>query len=1215
MDRVLFSITCTTCEARLNVRDASAVGTIVNCPKCESMVQVTAPPGWQAPSEEPVQQEKPDPRAPAPRVEKPRRQPAEPPTPKPERTAASKSQAEAQPSSPAGSEEPAPKPPAKPKKSPSKKAAGASAAGVAASAAAASGSEPPPATTTPSAEASPPEPAEFDGTAEMDAPPVQQPVEMEALPGSPVTQWASPAEATMRRWLVWGAGPAAGLVMVLGIWTLFFSGNAAEPQPAPNPPGPEVIDTGGGQPVPTPLPEFDVHWVPDSPQFVLSLDIADNEAVGQLSSLLKAVPALNQAIVSELFQGFGLKPNAVDHLNWSSADLSDWSGTGVVVIRLAEGQSTAPLRSAGAALSWQVEGIEFRRLDRPTWSRAYAVLDERTLVTGEEGILRQLAERAEGHADLGLLDPLLNAAPTDADFFVALELRAAAQAGWPMPAQWLDVWPQGRDAWQVIWGLPSALSLSFDHDDLALAELGLLCDGDTVADKVRVALEQWIPQAESVLSTRIKGLPASVEAGEIPAESAAVYRTALNGASAALASSRLEVFNRCVWLRADCGGNSSAWAAAAAGSRAAMRADWYEAARACDEASHGRLHGAVTEYSQVEKKAPAGAINSGALPPESVLSWLTSMLPYLGHEQWAKDLDRSYSWDSRKNRPVTMRTLGAVQNPAVGVRETASGYPVSHYVGVAGIGAGAADLSRDDPRAGIFGYRESRPLSNVPDGASNTIATAGVTDGLGSWASGGAPTVRAFTQQPYINGPDGFGSGQPGGMYVGMADGSARFLSANIDPTVLEHLATAAGGETVPVFEPPTEPVVKVEPEPAMPPDTVPAPAETPDVSEPEEPVVEPGPNTVVEVAERLQGPLPGVVMTNTPLRQAIRAIENYGSVLVTLDLDTMSASGVPLDKPVSLHLTEATVGTALARVLASCGLKAVVRDNQVWVTGAGQASELMQTVPYSVSDLALPGLTSAADLASWLPRLIAPETWQTNGGQGTVEVKGGALKVRQTGAVHLEVLVFCERLRVARGLSPRSGRPAERFPLTPRRVRAATILGQPITVNFFRPTALERVLDELDRAGAAQIAVNWLALAAEGKSPSLPTSLTGSQIPLSDALNRMLEPHGLDYRAVDGRTIEVTTRAAADAHFEREFYPIGDLVIGGQAAEALTARLCEEIEVGGWESSGGEGVVVFDEPSRHLIVLQTQRGQVAVGRWLNGLRAEQKAARDAAKD
>ncbi len=955
--------------------------------------------------------------------------------------------------------------------------------------------------------------------------------------------------------------------------------------------------------------DYDDRWVPDSPEFVLNLEIADCNAAGQLAPLLKTSPPLQRAIVQELFQGFGLNADAVERLSWSSPDLSSWSDTAVVVIVLAEGQSTEKLRTAGTALDWQVGDLKFRQLGRPSWDRAFAVLDDRTIVTGEGGLLRQVAERAAGRADLGLLQPLLTAAPAESDFFLALNLQAAAAARWPMPTEWFDVWPQGRDAWRLIWKLPSALSFSFDREDLALAELGLLCDGDTVADKVRVALEQWIPQAKSVLSARVAGLPASIQSGEIPAELAKPYRQSLEGGVAALASAHLEVAHRCVWVRADCGRNGAAWTVALASSTAAMQADWYRAARSVDEVLQGRLQEALGRYEQAEQKAPPGAINSGPLPPEKVLSWYTAILPQLGHESWAQDLNTSYSWDSPKNRSVTMRPLEAVQNPAVTVRATPSGFPVTHYVGVAGIGPDAADLPRSDPRAGIFGYRESRRLTDIPDGASNTIATVGVSDQLGSWASGGRATVRGFTQTPYINGPDGFGSGQPGGMVVGMADGSARFLSVDTDPIILEQLATAAGGEPVALPAPASNNVVRVEPQPSPPEETKPAAENGSTPDQPKQPTGNPDEDEVDEtdLLVRLQTPLPGIAIANAPLNQTVRSIEDFGALTVTFDVDTMSALGIPLNKPVSVHVTETTLGQALDAVLTSCGLKPLLRDNGVWVTGVGQATDAPRSVQYSVADLT--AKTPATELASWIRRMIAPETWQETGGAGTIQVKDDTLEITQTGAVHLQILNFCERLRVARGLAPRSGQPAARFTLVPRRVRAAALLDQPVSVNFFRPTPLRRVLTELERTSEVQISVNWLALQSEGKGPTLSAVLTVAQTPLGEALTQMLDPLGLAYRAVDAQTIEVTTRAAADGHFEREFYPIRDLLDAGKNAPNLIAHL-RQVGKGSWNSEGGKGFVQFDEPSRRLIVFQTQPNQAEIGRLLDAMRSEHKAAK-----
>lgn len=51
MEKFLFAVTCTTCQAKLRVRDFAAVGSIVHCPKCQSMVLIQPPAGWTPPAE------------------------------------------------------------------------------------------------------------------------------------------------------------------------------------------------------------------------------------------------------------------------------------------------------------------------------------------------------------------------------------------------------------------------------------------------------------------------------------------------------------------------------------------------------------------------------------------------------------------------------------------------------------------------------------------------------------------------------------------------------------------------------------------------------------------------------------------------------------------------------------------------------------------------------------------------------------------------------------------------------------------------------------------------------------------------------------------------------------------------------------------------------------------------------------------------------------
>ena len=89
-------------------------------------------------------------------------------------------------------------------------------------------------------------------------------------------------------------------------------------------------------------------------------------------------------------------------------------------------------------------------------------------------------------------------------------------------------------------------------------------------------------------------------------------------------------------------------------------------------------------------------------------------------------------------------------------------------------------------------------IRDITDGTSNTMMVGDAVDPVPSYLNG-ALSIRGLTQEPYINGPDGFGSHHVGGMQVLFADGSVRFIS-NIDGQVMEALTTIGGGELVPNF-------------------------------------------------------------------------------------------------------------------------------------------------------------------------------------------------------------------------------------------------------------------------------------------------------------------------------------------------------------------------------------------------------------------------------
>jgi hypothetical protein len=203
---------------------------------------------------------------------------------------------------------------------------------------------------------------------------------------------------------------------------------------------------------------------------------------------------------------------------------------------------------------------------------------------------------------------------------------------------------------------------------------------------------------------------------------------------------------------------------------------------------------AMHNYHDTFQTFPEGTVPNEKLKSDERLSWITKLLPFVDQAALYEKIDFEEGWEDEPNAMLMMTRLPVLQNPSSS--EPPGKYGTTNYVGIAGVGKDAPELPASSPRAGIFGYNRGTKLQDVRDGTSNTMA---ITDGKegGPWGAGGKATIRALTEKPYINGPDGIGGPHVGGISAALADGSVRFISQNIDPKTFEALATINGGELI----------------------------------------------------------------------------------------------------------------------------------------------------------------------------------------------------------------------------------------------------------------------------------------------------------------------------------------------------------------------------------------------------------------------------------
>lgn len=1169
MEKALFPITCTTCQARLVVRDASAIGQIHECPRCGSLVRVVPPDGWVDPSSQQAEREV----IPAAEVG------AVPILLDP-------------PSFPPTAAEPV----------------GAGAPSVLASAA-------------------------------------------EAAPGGenaiPIagTGAAWLEKAAWGKWLLLASVSAVGLAVAASAISIRLIHRAAVSRPTAVTQRP-VESPQNGQPAVTPpqeaLPDrLQRRWLPDRTTLLISLWPAQLAADPNSSRLLDQAGEVWQKSFGAVMRSLGLRLEDIRRITWAATDLAAWPEQSVAVVELSAGRNTAGLARIGEAADFGLAGVTCRRLLSVAWPHPLAVVDRQTVVTGDEALLRHLAGRSEIHLQSIPLERLSKAMAPEADFLLLLDLAAARRANWRLPAALWDFWPAGKQPWHVLWELPDGLGCAWRCGDHLRGELAWVCEGETAAEKARAALDEFMPAAKNSLPAQIEAIPQRLKAGQFTVTVAGQYEFLLKQAFAGMQAARWEVSDGIVWMRVDWGELPAALWAAALDSGPTVWADWLSAARTADEATHRRLLAGLGGYQKAEGRFPAGAAGGALLPPETRLSWIATLLPYYDHADWHRKLEFGYPWNGPQNRPVSRRPLPEVINPALGPEVTEAGFPVTHYVGVAGVGEDAGQLAPDHPRAGMFGYGRGTRPGEITKGAANTIALLGVSGRLGAWAAGGEPTVRALTRPPYVNGPDGFGSGQPDGMLAGMADGSVRFISKQVDPHVLEQLATIRGSDSAaalalgPKADParPAPAPAKLNPHPQDETSGEPSPGaealgprnsgaagesngrpQGQERSPTQRGTTSPGAKKAVrgpesarpatipapaEVTARLAAPIAAVELKDVPLLRAVRLLSSMGNVPMTFDPDPLLELEVTLSDPVTVRLSQTTVGQALEVIVSGRGLVYAVESGQVVITSPASYRETLRPRRYTVSDLTGGDPAALAEMAALVQRLVVPDSWRANGGRGTLNAEAGVLQVVQTEAVHHHILTFCEKLRTARGRPLRSRLDPDRFLLTTRLDQAKQILDRTVTVNFHEPTPLAAILAYLEELTQADILIDGPALSAAGQPVDRKATLKAEKRPLAAALDELLTPLGLAYRVIDAETLQVTSRKALQARLELEFYPVATALAKGETGPALAERIKSRLAGATWSDAGGPGVVYFDKPSGCLIVLQSQPVHAAIQQLL----------------
>lgn len=334
---------------------------------------------------------------------------------------------------------------------------------------------------------------------------------------------------------------------------------------------------------------------------------------------------------------------------------------------------------------------------------------------------------------------------------------------------------------------------------------------------------------------------------------------------------------------------------------------------------------------------------------------------------------------------------------------------------------------------------------------------------------------------------------------------------------------------------------------------------------------------------------------TEMPLARFVDTLSDMAGVPITLDPVTLELNGLSPRTPISTNAADVTLETVLREAFEKQRLELV--DDDTHIAAALANADEVRAVDFEVKDLV--SGTGAGPIAKLIEQFVAPQTWKANGGKGTIEVQGTNLHITQSLTARREALIFCERLRLARGLPLKSKFPAALLTVDSPYEKIRATLSRPTTFTFLAWTPLADVLRQWQETTNVTILVDWPALRDVELTPTTPVACSTVERPWTEALDGVLEPLGLGWWASDSQTIQVTSRDALDRIERVEFYAIpkemrAEAGTGSSLVAAIKKQISDDLAD---KAKTDSTRVELDEKSGRLIV----RATPAVQRYLSG--------------
>jgi len=371
------------------------------------------------------------------------------------------------------------------------------------------------------------------------------------------------------------------------------------------------------------------------------------------------------------------------------------------------------------------------------------------------------------------------------------------------------------------------------------------------------------------------------------------------------------------------------------------------------------------------------------------------------------------------------------------------------------------------------------------------------------------------------------------------------------------------------------------------------------------------------------------------PLAEVAARIAREHGFNVLLDHNALKDRRANEETPLNFDCDGVPLGAGLRFMLGQHDLNFVLpedTDNVLVITSNDVAKGKLIVRVYKVPELIEPANefsqvpADSTEIVQMITSVIAPPTWNSNGGTGSIACVGQTLVVSQTEDVQNQIAGLLAALDTSRRQQKTLlGGPPIRIE-APDVQRADEIIRRRLAerVGFqFRKAPLTDVVHWLRRQGIPTL-LDSKAITDAGANEATPITLDQREMRLDRELKWLLGEADLG-SYVDHGALVITSNEQLKNHLVTVVYPVGDLIYetAGDGPfpapdtepdfEPLIDLITSTVAPTSWDSAGGPGSISESRSANAIVFSQTEENHELVARLLEKLRAAKKAREPAA--